>query len=912
MANTVDLLHINDIAILCNLGPDDNLADWKTTRFLARVLVDGELLDETDEHLPVIREGAKTIARWELGGLQVPTVCLPLSLVITTTGGYELFRFKVEQRPDRTWWFEDTNTEAIRRNFRAQVTLRHPSSHFQKRYVATFNGALSLNVPLPQPWEEKITFPHWLLESLSAEMLVNVGKGYYGWFLCGDNAYLKLTLATLERALDKPDIDPGLSQVLETIIPFLYCLDQGDDSCPDIALEVLRTFPGLKNAQVEAQLLLHQVVYDVVNSFQWLDYAPLAIELITGPLAVLLHSVPLDQRPLYKLHLWVTLADFLIPTAKEVLPLVDLVVDLQPGVCLTSLGSQSLALLRAGIYLKQAVLPGGPSLEATLCAAEFAMHSSKDSQGLNFELEAERQFTQWFSNWIVACLSGRRSEGFDELEPYTDRLLSFIAWQLSNLRLPPRNQNTLRLIRSKLTDNASHSWGLINASMPQPAILNDNDNEFIRKSYSDLLLDRVSRKEMPARYPKGAVEMVETFITTVIDPKMGPMAYALAATTARALHLPATFRAYELFMVSLEPLSQGAMLLCSDQLKGMSGFPLVVRDAISYASEMGNLSLALQWSDQGRSKIWDWLVHSHSSINQIHTTEPIIAGKLRTRPRWMDNLTSTQLDDSIPANNDGGEREFSWMVDNFMLLPGFDRFLQPKTPAEIVSIAEALGGPIIYLNCNRHSSHALAVLPGLDDVVHIPLPHIDYAVLRNLSVEFMESPRTFLRQESPMGRMGFAVKPRPVSQPPLRFPAKILLEQLWNAIVEPVLTGLGIQRAQTKTADMPRIWWCPSGPLSALPLHAAGIYQDDGQGPVISDYVVSSYFPSASALAFATRPEDPSQKFSLLTIANPTGASLPGTEWELEIIKKHATTKELVREEVTVEAVKKGMEEASW
>ncbi|TFK60009.1 hypothetical protein BDN72DRAFT_905344 [Pluteus cervinus] len=163
-----------------------------------------------------------------------------------------------------------------------------------------------------------------------------------------------------------------------------------------------------------------------------------------------------------------------------------------------------------------------------------------------------------------------------------------------------------------------------------------------------------------------------------------------------------------------------------------------------------------------------------------------------------------------------------------------------------------------------------------------------------------------------MGRMGFAVKPRPVSQPPLRFPAKILLEQLWNAIVEPVLTGLGIQRAQTKTADMPRIWWCPSGPLSALPLHAAGIYQDDGQGPVISDYVVSSYFPSASALAFATRPEDPSQKFSLLTIANPTGASLPGTEWELEIIKKHATTKELVREEVTVEAVKKGMEEASW
>ncbi|TFK72311.1 hypothetical protein BDN72DRAFT_763544 [Pluteus cervinus] len=114
---------------------------------------------------------------------------------------------------------------------------------------------------------------------------------------------------------------------------------------------------------------------------------------------------------------------------------------------------------------------------------------------------------------------------------------------------------------------------------------------------------------------------------------------------------------------------------------------------------------------------------------------------------------------------------------------------------------------------------------------------------------------------------------------------------------------------------MPRIWWCPSGPLIGLPIHAAGIYTDDGQGAAISDYVVSSYFPSASALAYATRPADPSQKFSLLTVANPSGAQLPGTELELEKIEKHTATlptQELTRGEATVEKVKKGMENASW
>ncbi|TFK66717.1 hypothetical protein BDN72DRAFT_843877 [Pluteus cervinus] len=345
---------------------------------------------------------------------------------------------------------------------------------------------------------------------------------------------------------------------------------------------------------------------------------------------------------------------------------------------------------------------------------------------------------------------------------------------------------------------------------------------------------------------------------------------------------------------------------------------LIARDAISCASETGNYTSALQWSDQGSSQIWNWLFHSRLSICEGSATDPVIARKLKARSPWIDSWAKPQQGEPDYALRDG--QEFYLAIPGYNRLPGLERFWRPKTPAEIISLSEVLGGPIVYLNVNRYSSHALAVLPGLDDVVHIPLPDLgNTPMLHALSVEFMKSPQTFLQEGSLMQelweRLGHTVpKPgqRPTPSVDFQVSGALFLEYLWIVVVKPILDGLGIQRAQQATADMPRIWWCPSGPLNGLPIHAAGCYTDDGQGPVISDYVVSSYFPSASALTYATRPEDPSQKFSLLTIANPTGAGLPGTEWELEKIKTHTTTQELTRGDVTVKKVKKGMQNASW
>jgi CHAT domain-containing protein len=68
----------------------------------------------------------------------------------------------------------------------------------------------------------------------------------------------------------------------------------------------------------------------------------------------------------------------------------------------------------------------------------------------------------------------------------------------------------------------------------------------------------------------------------------------------------------------------------------------------------------------------------------------------------------------------------------------------------------------------------------------------------------------------------------------------------------------------------PRLHWCPTGEFTFLPLHAAGIYDPD-QVDCCSDYVVSSYTPTLSALLRAQRfaPIITTKKSRLTVIAAP-------------------------------------------
>ncbi|MFE1318038.1 CHAT domain-containing protein [Kitasatospora phosalacinea] len=91
--------------------------------------------------------------------------------------------------------------------------------------------------------------------------------------------------------------------------------------------------------------------------------------------------------------------------------------------------------------------------------------------------------------------------------------------------------------------------------------------------------------------------------------------------------------------------------------------------------------------------------------------------------------------------------------------------------------------------------------------------------------------------ELPLLREGEAAeRARRLLAEPERDDLSDTLAWLWAAAAEPVLRALDPQPGA-------RVWWCPTGPLAALPLHAAGAGADG-----VMDRVVSSYTPTARLL----------------------------------------------------------------
>ena len=67
-------------------------------------------------------------------------------------------------------------------------------------------------------------------------------------------------------------------------------------------------------------------------------------------------------------------------------------------------------------------------------------------------------------------------------------------------------------------------------------------------------------------------------------------------------------------------------------------------------------------------------------------------------------------------------------------------------------------------------------------------------------------------------------------------------------------------RRRATRPTWPRLWWCPTGPLTLLPLHTAGHHVEAAAGAspprTVLDRVVSSYTPTLRALLEARRPHD--------------------------------------------------------
>ncbi|KIM88292.1 hypothetical protein PILCRDRAFT_771082 [Piloderma croceum F 1598] len=341
----------------------------------------------------------------------------------------------------------------------------------------------------------------------------------------------------------------------------------------------------------------------------------------------------------------------------------------------------------------------------------------------------------------------------------------------------------------------------------------------------------------------------------------------------------------------------------------------VASEAAATAISAGKYDTALEWLEQGRSIVWSQLLDLRTPVDAIREKEPGLADDLVRVSQALEHAgsrnASTQ-DLSPQLNQDLSmeqvaqshrrlAEEWEWLVERARAIPGFEDFLLPKKLGQLCSAANA--GPVVVVNVHKQCCDALVLIPGLDEVMHIPLHDFSYKKGQELhqSLNRLLS-NAGVRVRDLRGSKLVATRQDGSFQ-------HILLI-LWSCIVKPV----------SDSADPPRIWWCATGPLAFLPIHAAGIYDKNAPGDNISDYVVSSYTPTLNAIINATQSRELLRKFQgLLAVSQPNTpeqSPLPNTTVEMTHIKQHALNKFVVYplegSVASMKSVIKGMESHSW
>ena len=139
---------------------------------------------------------------------------------------------------------------------------------------------------------------------------------------------------------------------------------------------------------------------------------------------------------------------------------------------------------------------------------------------------------------------------------------------------------------------------------------------------------------------------------------------------------------------------------------------------------------------------------------------------------------------------------------------------------------------------------------------------------------------------------------------------KEILRALWQLIVQPV-TKVLLEDVKLKRGS--RIWWCPTGAASLLPLHAAGDYRM--RADIFPDLFISSYTATMTSLirARADLPPTTGSNPDIVILGQSQDPTLPTVGAEIKAIR--SIVKELVLldgENATCKSSLRAMTQHSW
>ncbi|KAK0430704.1 CHAT domain-containing protein [Armillaria borealis] len=347
----------------------------------------------------------------------------------------------------------------------------------------------------------------------------------------------------------------------------------------------------------------------------------------------------------------------------------------------------------------------------------------------------------------------------------------------------------------------------------------------------------------------------------------------------------------------------------------------VGKSAARAAVHLGFSGMALEWIEQCRSIVWQRILNLRVSMDALAGVEPPLARRLKEisdmlqRDAYFDLLGMEE--GSLEMRKQQRYRlaeEWDELVAQTRSLPGFTDFLKPKDSAYFTSCE--FGGMVVLLNIFSETCDVIVLGSNKGKVVSFRLGQMNGKLATSLQTRLRETFQQSGRhsRDTRASRIWSGHAGHDVMSD--------MLSVLWTTVVKPLFDFLDLKpRDSSSESDPPRLWWCPTGPLSFLPLHAAGLYNTAEHGTKVYEFVASSYTPTVGILADISNQR--SEEFSgLLTVCQPHTPGqhpIPKTEDEVCSVVQVAVESGLAmditsldKDDATPDAVLSGMAEHSW
>jgi hypothetical protein len=208
--------------------------------------------------------------------------------------------------------------------------------------------------------------------------------------------------------------------------------------------------------------------------------------------------------------------------------------------------------------------------------------------------------------------------------------------------------------------------------------------------------------------------------------------------------------------------------------------------------------------------------------------------------------------------------------------PGLAEFQQPMAIADLARHAGR--DQVVYIVADEVHSHALIVRDEPD----APVTPVDLPAAVTRATVLSQARELRAAQSVAAGRGQTALARRNAQRRMLA-----VLAWTWDNITEPVLRALGHTGPPNADETWPRVWWCPVGVVTLLPLHAAGHHGPSPGADTVLDRVISSYTPTIRALAHARRGSPGEESALVVAVPDAPGcAPLDGAAREAALVRE--------------------------